>query len=42
MGSSSVTVTIPNRPDEVMAKIYLITEKSVITVPLKMDAVELP
>lgn len=42
MGSSSVTVTIPNRPAEVVAKIYLITEKSLITVPLKLDAVELP
>lgn len=42
MGSSSVTTTIPNHPDEVLAKIYLITAKSLITVPLKLEAVELP
>ena len=42
MGGSDVSMDLPNHPAEVVAKIYLITAKSLISVPLKLDAVALP
>lgn len=41
-GSKDVTVNVSNLPDGVVAKIYLLTEKSVVLVPFKMDAIKLP
>jgi hypothetical protein len=40
--SKSVSVTLTNPPADVTAKIYLITPKSVILLPIKLDAVPLP
>lgn len=40
--SKSVTVTVPDCPDEVEARIYLVTAKSVVIVPLKIEALPLP
>jgi len=41
-GSRGVTVNVPNLRDGVLAKIYLLTEKSLLLVPFKMDAIKLP
>ncbi len=42
-GSSSVSISFQDRPPAgAVVKIYLLTEKSVISIPLKLDAVTLP
>ncbi len=42
-GSSSVSISFRDKPPaDAVAKIYLLTEKSVLSVPLKLDAVTLP
>jgi hypothetical protein len=41
-GTKEVTVNVQNLPDGVIAKIYLLTDKSVVTVPFKMDSIQLP
>jgi hypothetical protein len=41
-GSKTVSVTVAKQPEGVVAKIYLLTEKSVVTVPFKLDAIKLP
>ncbi|MES2657432.1 MAG: hypothetical protein V4689_02380 [Verrucomicrobiota bacterium] len=40
--SKNVSVTLTNPPADVTAKIYLITAKSVIILPIKLDAITLP
>lgn len=40
--SKDVSVNVEKLPEGVLAKIYLLTDKSVITVPIKMDAIKLP
>lgn len=41
-GSKDVSVNVADLPQGVLAKIYLLTEKSVVTVPLSLDAIKLP
>lgn len=40
--TKSCSVTIPNAPDKATVKIHLLTDKSVIKVPLKLTGVKLP
>jgi hypothetical protein len=40
--TKSASVTIPNLPAGVIVKIYLITAKSVVTLPFNLDAIPLP
>ena len=42
MGSKTVTTSVDGNPDGVIAKIYLLTDKSLLTLPIKLDAVPLP
>ncbi|MEI6603838.1 MAG: hypothetical protein WCP35_00910 [Verrucomicrobiota bacterium] len=41
-GSKDVSVNVAKLPEGVQAKIYLLTRKSLVSVPLKMDAIKLP
>jgi len=41
-GSKDVSVNVTDAPAGVVAKIYLLTAKSVLSVPFKLDAIKLP
>ena len=41
-GSKDVSVDVTKVPDGVVAKIYLLTAKSLVVVPFKLDAIKLP
>ena len=41
-GSKDVSVNVEKLPEGVQAKIYLLTRKSLVSVPFKMDAIKLP
>ena len=41
-GSKEVTVNVDKLPEGATARIYLLTPKSLLTVPFKMDAIKLP
>lgn len=40
--SKNCTITIPNLPEQVNARIQLLTTKAVVSVPMKLDGIELP
>lgn len=41
-GCKDVSVNVTKVPDGVVAKIYLLTAKSLVVVPFKLDAIKLP